>query len=403
MPSWDRSSRSGGDSGGDKPLKPGIDPYHPSPPTSETTAHSRAHHERAESARQNSSDKPAVSKPEETEQADKKADRQGDQGTDKNGEATKGIKEIFERQDALIGTQERQIGRLTSVIGQRDRTIDSQAMEIDRLRAQLAKNDQPGGDQNAVRTPTDNREPPPAPERPRPRVTGDPDGGGDGPNPPPPPDGPDDSSEGTELPALLKRIKDLEAERAEKDDTIADLWSVNARQDATIARQGATITQQGAEISGLKAENAKLGTEVVDLRAANKERDWQDRARDGKIAEQAKMLEALQAAVGELARNKDQPEAQAQSDGKGVKERALSGETRASTVEKQEHKRHPHVPSDAKNALIAALAEFATTVDHPPHTTADWIEVGAAGLTVIATGVATGREHRKDKNGDENH
>jgi uncharacterized coiled-coil protein SlyX len=333
-----------------------------------------------------------VSKPEKTEQADKKADRQGDQGTDKNGEATKGIEEIFERQDALIGTQERQIGRLTSVIGQRDRTIDSQAMEIDRLRAELAKNGQPGEGQGAVRTPTDNRQPPPAAERPRlPGFTGDPDGGGDG---------PDDSSEGTELPALLKRIKDLETDKAEKDDTIADLRSVNARQDATIARQGATITQQGAEVSGLKVENAKLGTEVVDLRAANKERDWQDRARDGKIAEQAKTLETLQAAVGELARNKDQPEAQAQSDGKGVKERALSGETRESTVEKQEHKRHSHVPSDAKNALIAALAEFATTVDHPPHTTADWIEVGAAGLTVIATGVATGREHRKDKNGD---
>jgi hypothetical protein len=169
--------------------------------------------------------------------------------------------------------------------------------------------------------------------------------------------------------ALRKRVAELEAEKA-----------AHAKANAE-----------------LRVENASLKIELSDLRAANKERDWRDSARDEKIAEQGRDLKELRARVGELSReHKDNTGEQQPNSG-------IAGRDR-DAVSRPEPRDRRHLPSDTANNLIAtaAGAGIMDLAYHVRQLSPERAGIAAAGLMVISGGIAWWRERRKEKS-DGNH
>lgn len=165
---------------------------------------------------------------------------------------------------------------------------------------------------------------------------------------------------------------------------IVELEAINVRQDAKIAKQA-------AEISGLR-------TELSDRKAADAERDWKDRARDDKIADQAKDIEDLKETVTRFLKERtdEQPD----------------GGEPASAIERHDHDetneaadrarptRRWHLPSNAKISLISSIVGEAAAADHVPTHTSDYVGIGVATVSLGASAVAAWREHRENRNDD---
>lgn len=179
---------------------------------------------------------------------------------------------------------------------------------------------------------------------------------------------PDDSPD--ETAALRKRIADLEADKA----------------------------RLAAENRELRAENAGIRTEISDLKAANTERDWRDRARDDKIADQAKDIEDLKETVTRFLKERtdEQPD----------------GGEPASAIERHDHDetneaadrarptRRWHLPSNTKISLLSSIVGEAAAADHVPTHTSDYVGIGVATVSLGASAVAAWREHRENRNDD---
>lgn len=192
-----------------------------------------------------------------------------------------------------------------------------------------------------------------------------------------------------ETAALRKRIAELEAGKTCQDRKLA-------RQDAEISQLKIDKAEQAAEIAGLK-------TELGDRKAADTERDWKDRVRDDKIAEQAQNLEDLKAAFLKE-RGDKQPDKT-----EGRSENGEDGEESTSAVDRHEHDetndaadrarptRKWHLPSNTKMSLISSVIGEAAAADHVPTHPSDYVGIGVATVSLGTAAVATWREHRENR------